>query len=171
MTDPLEKITEGKGLVGKIRKWISGFLGYVDQGNRRDADKIMREMIAQRFEEQWSRVSEIQRQLINEGQIEVMDDLEAASIKIRTFVDRIKTASYGYAGFFDAVNIKSEELAKIYEFDIDLLERCDSLASAVDNVEASIGTDGLPAAIRHLTGLSQEAIDIYNRRDEVILSV
>jgi hypothetical protein len=149
MTDPLEKITEGKGLVGKIRKWISGFLGYVDQGNRRDADKIMREMIAQRFEEQWSRVSEIQRQLINEGHIEVMDDLEAASIKIRTFVDRIKTASYGYAGFFDAVNIKSEELAKIYEF----------------------GTDGLPAAIRHLTGLSQETIDIYNRRDEVILSV
>jgi translation elongation factor EF-4 len=131
----------------------------------------MREMIAQRFEEQWSRLSEIQRQLINEGQIEVMDDLEAAAIKIRTFVDRIKTAAYGYAGFFDAVNIKSEELAKIYEFDIDLLERCDSLASAVDNVEASLGTDGLPAAIRHLTGLSQETIDIYNRRDEVILSV
>jgi len=45
----------------------------------------------------------------------------------------------------------------------------DKLASAVDNVEASLGTDGLPAAIRNLVALSQGAIDTYNRRDEVIL--
>jgi len=169
MTDPLQKITEGKGLVGKIRNFMSGFLGYVDQGNRRDADKMLREVIAQRFEEQWGRVSELQREFISQGEIEYVDDVEAAAIKLRTFADRIKTAAYGYAGFFDAVNIKSEELEKIYAFDLALLEKGDQIVRAVDNIQQSIGTEGLPASIRNLVSLSQEVIDTYNRREEVIL--
>jgi hypothetical protein len=44
------------------------------------------------------------------------------------------------------------------------------VTSAVDNVSASIGSDGLPAAMRNLASLSQDVIDVYNRRDETILS-
>jgi hypothetical protein len=170
VSDPLGKITEGEDLIGKVRNFLSGFVGYFDRENRREADKMLRETIAQRYEEQWSRISELQRQLISEGQLEMVDDLEASAIKLRAFVDRVKGASYGYAGFFDAVRIHSDELAKVYEYDIALLEGVDNIANAVDNVAASIGSDGLPAAIRHLISLSQEAIDVYNRRDEVILT-
>jgi hypothetical protein len=170
VSDPLGKITEGTDLIGKVRNFLSGFVGYVDRENRREADKLLRETIAQRYEEQWSRISELQRQLVSEGQLELVDDLEAATIKLRAFVDRVKGASYGYAGFFDAVRIHSDELEKIYEYDVALLEGAQNIANAVDNVAASIGSDGLPAAIRHLINLSQEAIDAYNRRDEVILT-
>lgn len=170
MSDPLGKITEGKDLIGKIRNFIAGFVGYVDRENRREADKILRETTAQRYEEVWSRISELQRQLISEGKLELVDDLEASAIKLRAFIDRTKGASYGYAGFFDAVRVHSEELERIYEYDIALLEGVQKLTDAVDNVAASIGTDGLPAAIRHLVSLSQETIDTYNRRDEVILA-
>jgi len=170
MSDPLGKITEGKDLIGKIRNFIAGFVGYVDRENRREADKILRETAAQRYEEVWSRISELQRQLISEGKLELVDDLEASAIKLRAFIDRTKRASYGYAGFFDAVRVHSEELERIYEYDIALLEGAQKLADAVENVAASIGTDGLPAAIRHLVSISQEAIDTYNRRDEVILA-
>jgi hypothetical protein len=170
VSDPLGKITEGEDLIGKVRNFLAGFVGYVDRENRREADKILRETIAQRYEEQWGRISELQRQLVSEGQLELVDDLEAATIKLRAFVDRVKGASYGYAGFFDAVRIHSDELAKVYQYDIALLEGAQNIANAVDNVAASIGSDGLPAAIRNLTSLSQEAIDAYNRRDEVILT-
>lgn len=170
VSDPLGKITEGEDLIGKVRNFLAGFVGYVDRENRREADKILRETIAQRYEEQWGRISELQRQLVSEGQLELVDDLEAATIKLRAFVDRVKGASYGYAGFFDAVRIHSDELAKVYEYDIALLEGAQNIANAVDNVTASVGSDGLPAAIRNLTSLSQEAIDAYNRRDEVILT-
>ena len=170
VSDPLGKITEGEDLIGKVRNFLAGFVGYVDRENRREADKLLRETIAQRYEEQWGRISELQRQLVSEGQLELVDDLEAATIKLRAFVDRVKGASYGYAGFFDAVRIHSDELAKVYEYDAALLEGAQNIANAVDNVAASIGSDGLPAAIRHLISLSQEAIDAYNRRDEVILT-
>jgi hypothetical protein len=171
MTDPLGKVTEGKDLLGKIRNSLAGFLGYMDRANRREADKILRETIAQRYEEQWSKISELQRQLISEGKLELVDDLEAAAIKLRAFIDRVKGASYGYAGFFDAVRVNSDELERIYKYDASLLEHVDTLTRAIENVQASMETEGLPAAIRNLVTLSQEAIDAFDRREEVILEV
>ena len=169
--DPLGKITAGDDLLGKIRNTVSGFIGYFDRENRREADKLLRATIAQRYEQQWARISALQRQMIETGQIEHVDHLEGAAIKLRGFIDRVKTASYGYAGFFDAVRINSNELQKIYAYDLQLLEDVNSIASAVDNVEASMGSDGLPAAMRHLTTLCQDVVDAYDRRDEVLLAV
>lgn len=171
MTDPMGKVTEGKDLVGKIRNFVSEFVGYFDRETRRDADKLLRTVVAQRFEEQWGRVSELQRQLVSEGQLEYVDDLEAAAVKLRAFINRLKTAAYGFAGFFDAVRVKEEELARIYQFDLSLLEKAEDISRAVDNVAASIGTEGLPASIRNLVNKSQEAVDLYDRRKEVILEL
>ena len=170
MSDPLGKITEGKDLIGKVRNFLSGFVGYVNRENRREADKVLRTTLAQRYEEQWTRISALQRDLIAGGQLELVDDLEAAAIKLRTFVDRVKTASYGYAGFFDAVRINEPELQKIYEYDAAMLESVQKVSGAVDNVAASIGSDGLPAAIRNLVSMSQDVIDAFNRREEIILA-
>ena len=157
--------------LGKIRKTLSGFIGYLDRENRREADKLLRATIASRYEQQWNRISAIQRQMIEAGNLEQVDQLEAAAIKLRAFIDRVKTASYCYAGFFDAVRVNETELQKIYSYDLQLLEDVNSISSAVDNVEASMGSDGLPAAMRHLTTLSQDVIDAYDRRDEVLLAL
>lgn len=170
MSDPLDKITEGKDLLGQVRNALAGFLGYWDRENRREADKLLRETIAQRYEEQWDRLSELQRELADGGNLELVGELEAAALKLRTFADRVKTAAYGYAGFFDAVRVKSDELEKIYAFDLAMLEGAEAIQRAVENIRASLGTDGLPAAIRHLTGLAQDALDQFNRRNEVILA-
>lgn len=171
MSDPLDKITEGKDLLGKIKNTLAGFVGYVDRENRREADKMLREQIASLYEQQWSRVSKLQRQLISAGKIQLIDDLEEGAIKMRIFADRIRRAAYGYAGFFDAVRVHSDELERIYTFDNALLENVEALASAIDNIEASIETDGLPAAIRHMVNLSQEANDAFARRKDVILEM
>jgi len=170
MSDPLGKITEGKDFIGKLRNKLAGFLGYGDRENRREADKILREEIAKRYEEQWSRIAGLQRRLIAGGQLKYLDDLEEGAIKMRIFSDRVRRASYGYAGFFDAVRVQSDELKKIYEYDIALMENVENISRAIDNVESSIDTDGLPAAIRHLTALGQEALEAFDRRAEVILA-
>jgi hypothetical protein len=47
-----------------------------------------------------------------------------------------------------------------------MLEMVDQVKNAVDNVETSIGSDGLPAAIRNLTSLAQQCVDTFNRRSE-----
>jgi hypothetical protein len=169
MSDPLDKITAGDDLYGQVRNFLAGFVGYVDRENRREADKLLRLTIAQRYEEQLERIAELQRRLIKESQLDQIDDLEEAALKLRGFVNRIRTASYGYSGLFDAVQINSKELASIYAYDLALLEGVDQISNAIDNLDASLGTDGFPAAVRHLVTLSEEATLAFDRREEVIL--
>jgi hypothetical protein len=156
--------------VKKIASKIPGFGGYIERQKRRDSDKLLRDMIADRFEQQYQRISSLQRDLISAGEISYIDDLESAAIKIRTFADRIRRATRGYSGLFDAVKINEEELGLLYQYDSQMLDLVDEVSRAVDNVEVSIGSDGLPASIRHLRTMSQECIDVYDRREEVILS-
>jgi len=168
MSDLFDRVTGEMDGLSKLLSKIPGFKGYMERKNRRQADKMLRENIATRFEEIWKRISSLQRDLISEGGIDQIDKLEAAAIKIRQFIDRIRTAAYGYAGFFAAVKIREEELAKIYAYDLSLLDLADEVNRAVDNVEASMGTDGLPASIRNLTNLAAKCVETFNHRSEVM---
>ena len=171
MTDQFyDKIVSDMDPFKKILSYIPGFKGYVERQNRRDADKVLRDTVADRFEEQWGRVSALQRDFISQGQIEYVDDLEAAAIKLRTFTDRIRRATRGFGGLFDAVKINEAELTKIYQYDMSMLSLVDEANRAVDTVEASIGTEGLPAAIRNLKSVATKAVDVYNHRSEIVLA-
>ena len=44
-----------------------------------------------------------------------LDWLNEAVVKLGTLIDRIKTASYGYAGLFDPVRIKEQQLDALIE--------------------------------------------------------
>ncbi len=171
MSDILERVQGEQDFFKKILSKIPGFKGYIERGDRRMSDKLLRENIAGEFETLYQRVSSLQRELINQGQIEYIDDLEAAVIKLRQFIDRIRTASYGYAGIFDAIKIKEEELDQVYQYDYALLALADEVRSAIDNVETSIGTKGLDAAIRHLVNVSQQCVDAFNKRSEVMKGI
>lgn len=168
MSDILGRIREGQDAFGKLLGKIPGFTGYFDREQRRAADKLLRETAAARYEEQWRRISALQRDLVSQGGLAYVGQLEGAAIKLRQLIDRIRTAAYGYAGFFDAIKIQSGELEKLYQYDLWLMSLVDEIGRAVDNVEASMGTDGLPAAIHHLTGLAQSAIEAFQKRSEVI---
>jgi hypothetical protein len=69
----------------------------VERQNRRDADKILRDTVARRFEEHWKRASELQVEMVNQGMIRYVDDMEKAAIALRTFIDKISTAARGYS--------------------------------------------------------------------------
>jgi hypothetical protein len=169
MSDLFDKVTGQQDIFKKLASYIPGFKGYIERQNRRAADKLLRETVADRFEEQWKRVSNLQSDMVNEGMIALVDDMEKAAIQLRTFIDKIRTASYGYAGFFDAVKINETELTQLYQFDNAFFEVAEGIGRALDNVEASMGDEeGLKAAIRNLTSLAREAVTTFERRNEII---
>jgi hypothetical protein len=162
-----EKITSQQDPLTKLSKIIPGWGGYIDRQTRRNADKILRDTVARRFEEHWKRASQIQSDMVSNGQIVYVDDMEKAAIQLRTFIDKISTAPRGYAGLFDAVKINEPELQALYQFDYAFFDLSDQVGRALDNVEASLGDEaGLPAAIRNLISLARMAVETYNRRTE-----
>lgn len=171
MSDIYEKVLGDKDWFKKIVEKIPGFKGYIKRGDRRESDKILRENVANQFEAQYQRISGIQRDLISQGGLMYVDDLEVAAIKIRQFIDRVRTASYGYAGLFDAIKIREDELATVYQYDAHLLEFEQELVRAIDNVEVSVGSDGLPAALKHLTTVAQGSVDAFNKRADILKGI
>lgn len=152
----------------KLLDKIPGFKGYVERQARRDSDKLLRDMVFKRFRELEGRVSEVQREFIGHGELMYIDDLEAAAVRLRTFADRVRTAPRGYSSLFEAVKIGEDELQKLYEYDAALFDMADTVSRAIDNVQASVGTDGLNAALRNLESTARQCIEAYDRREEVI---
>ena len=149
---------------------IPGVSGYKDKERRRETDRIVRETLAKRYEEEWSRISEIQRSLIKKGDLSSVSDLEAAAIKLRQFIDRIKTASYGYAGLLDNIKVDEAALDKLYDYDNSLFDLADATKEAVNKVEsvAAEAGEGLTDAIQALTKTAQDSVTAFNKRSEVI---
>lgn len=170
MSDFFQNVVGDQDPFKKLAAYIPGFSGYIERTNRRAADKLLRETVARRFEDLYKRTAALQTDLISQGGIALLDDMEKASIQIRTFADKVRNASYGYSGFFDAVKINEEELTKLYEFDAAFFATADNLNRALDNVEAALGdSEALPGAIRHLITLAREATQTFNNRYEVII--
>ena len=164
------KVTGDMDIFKKLGSKIPGFSGYIERQARRDSDKLLRDMIFKRFRGLEGRVSSLQKDFIAHGEIKYVDDLEAVAIKLRTFADKVRTAPRGYSGLFDAVNKNEAELQRLYEYDAAMLELADEVDRAIDNVESSVGTDGLPASIRHLETSARLCVDTYNQRENVFIA-
>jgi hypothetical protein len=168
MSDLFETVKGGQDIFKKLLSYVPGFSGYVERTNRRAADKLLRDQVALKYSELAGRTSRMQKDIADAGQIDFLDEIDSVSLKLRTFTDRIKNASYGYSGFFDAVKINEKELAQIYAFDAAFFELGDQISSGLDNVEAAIGSDGLKATVRAVSDLARQAGETYDRRFQVI---
>jgi hypothetical protein len=169
MSDFFEKVSSQMDPFKKLASYIPGFSGYVERQNRRDADKLLRDTVARRFEEHWSRASNLQAEMVGKGMLTFVDDMEKAALALRTFIDKISGAARGYSGLFDAVKINEKELEAIYQFDAAFFDLGDQIKNALDNVEASMGDEAaLPAAIRNITSLARLAVETFDRRSEVV---
>ena len=168
MSDFFGRVTSDQDPFKKLVSFIPGFGGYIERDNRRAADKLLRDTVARRFEELYKRLSALQTDVISQGNIEYVDDMEKAALLIRTFTDKIRNASYGYSGLFDAVKINQDELAKIYTYDAAFFDLAEQIKNAMDTLEASLGTpEGLPATIRNLTTLARQAVTTFDQRYEI----
>jgi hypothetical protein len=170
MVDIKGTIDAGQGGFEKLVRTIPGYHGYKEKDIRRDADKILRTYVAGKFDEQRRRLSDLQLQLISGGQLDLLDDLDRAVRKVQTLVDRIRTATYGYAGFFDAVKVQEPQLDALYAFDSALLEQVTQVAAAVKALAATLTTkQGVAEAIAACVTAAEDANYAFGHREEVML--
>jgi hypothetical protein len=168
MSDLFETVKGGQDIFKKLLSYIPGFSGYIERTNRRAADKLLREQVALKYTELAARASGLQKDAADAGQLDMLDEIDSVGLKLRTFSDRIKNASYGYSGFFDTVKINEKELETIYAFDTAFFELADQISNGLDNVAAAIGGDGLKAALRAVDDLARQAGETFDKRYQAI---
>ncbi|MBM4466096.1 MAG: hypothetical protein FJ014_11185 [Chloroflexi bacterium] len=168
--DVRERVTEALGGLEQLVAKVPGYKGYKEKEMRREADKLLREHLARQFEEQRRSITNLQKQLIGARQVGLLDDLESGVMKLQYLIDRLKTASYGYAGFFDAIKVKEAQLDALYEFDNALMDEVPNVATAINKVSAAIAAkEGVAEAIADLVSTIQGVNDTFSKRQDVML--
>jgi hypothetical protein len=165
-------VEDSKGGLEDLLSKIPGYHGYKEKENRRASDKLLREHVAGQLDEQRRRLTELQRDLLEGGGLLLVDDLDRAVTKVQNLADKIRTASYGYAGIFDEVKVKEEELDALYEFDEDMLGHVSAIQGAIDALADTIQGDGdLKAAIQSVVSAAEEANATWRNRESAIMNV
>jgi hypothetical protein len=167
----VEQAKQKMNALERLLKGLPGISGYVDRELRRDADKRLREVIANGLEEQKQALLEVQRRLLSGGGLSWLDDVDRIIQKLQLLIDRIRTASYGYAGLFDAVRIRQEELDALHRFDVALAGRAAELQGAVSALAAGAADQAnLQALSNQLSALVTELNTLFHKRSEAIVS-
>jgi len=162
---------ERMGAIERLLKGLPGIKGYVDKELRRDADKQVRTLLAQELEVQKQELLSVQRLLLDSGGLLWLDNVDQSVQKLQILIDRIKTASYGYAGLFDAVRIREEQLDALNKFDQAMATRTVDIKMAIANLRKAASESGdIADATRKLTDLLADLNNLYSKRYEAMLS-
>jgi len=170
MGDIYEKVKDSRTALEKLTDFIPGWGGYQERQTRRKADQLLRQTLAEKLAGQRRELDAAQKDLINHGKIDLVDDVGSAVTQLQTFIDRVRLASYGYSGLFDAAKVNEAELEQMYNFDAALFEYVGRLDAATGHLREAIpGGEGLGETVRIIQDICREANSTFDQRDHLIL--
>jgi hypothetical protein len=155
-----------------LESFVSGLPVISDYRNkelRRDADKKLRESIANALENDRRKLTALQRDMVSAGRLRDLPEMERAVGRLQLLIDRIRTASYGYAPFYDAQEIRETELDRLIAFDQQMADQVARIGERIDGVGAALASAGdfdaaLAALLNDLTLLHEQ----FDQREQVI---
>ena len=165
MPDPMEH-AENRGWIETILQWIPGFRGYLRKENRREADELQREWLADRLQRAKRGLDAFARALTDAGNLDALPAVERLRTKLDTQLARIRGAMQGYSGFFDLVEIDEAVLDKVYAFDVALMEQVGKLADEIDGLAGR--ADEGAAAVAPLSEELDAIADAWDQREDIL---
>jgi hypothetical protein len=167
--DQVEKAKSEMGGMESFFTKIPGIAGYREKEMRRDADKQLRDALAKQLESRRRKLSGLENDLLDSGGIQWMDDMERVVGRLQLLIDRVKTASYGYAPLFALNRVREDDLDRLIQFDQSLADEVSKLDEAIDGLEQAVQANGsVKEALKTvgdvLTGLNET----FGRRADVI---
>jgi hypothetical protein len=174
ISDLFSKIQGESGGLSNLLSKVPGLDGYMERSRRRKADQLLRKTIADRLEgsrlQLGSSIEELSRDIILA--IDHAEPLGRVDTRLMGLIGKIKDAPVGYAGFFDAIKVKEDDLARIYAFDENMLNSADQIEASAAVLEAAVLDSGdVGGAIRELNSMLKEANTAFDGRNEVIKGI
>lgn len=169
MSDLYNQIVGQEGRLQSIAERIPGFRGYLDNKARREADRMLRDYLADMLSTRINRFVEVEKQLLNGGGLSYMSETSSAKTRLQTYRDRVKAAAPGYSGFFAMIDVTPEKLDALYSFDEAQVRYIDRLDEAIAAFSSAVNAnEGVDAAITGVDRLSIEAMEAFALREDVL---
>jgi hypothetical protein len=178
------KLSEKKEVYGKVKDQmrlserimaaIPGFHGYKEKELRRESDRLIRNHLHLKLSGAKNNLRTVSQKLADRRWLDVLTDMDRLLAKADRVSQKVNHASYGYAGFFDAIKIKEENLDRMIDFDSQLIEDVNSLTADIDSFKAEVTKGEVKNAkerIQAVTDKLEAVEEAFDKRQEVIVGV
>ncbi|MBO3803736.1 MAG: hypothetical protein JTT11_07720 [Candidatus Brockarchaeota archaeon] len=170
----LKRIEEEQRVSEKILRYIPGYKGYKQKEIRRETDRLVRSKVAAFVESSRKKLDRALGAATKERVDERARKIDRLSKELAMLAGKIRHAPHGYAGLFDAIKVREEELDNLVEFDASLTElsrkvdeTCRSALSAAERGKF----DELDEALDQVDELTGRMEEMLSRRDETLLGI
>ncbi len=159
-------MSEGRKLniLEKAIRLVPGYKGYKRKEERRDNDYLFRMLLVSRMEKLITVLNEAAGSLKGPSSLVLVNDFDRVSKKLEKSIDLVRFADRGYRGWFDIHKVQENELDKLYNFDIALVEDITELEKTFGCFSAAGNDADL------LKGCVNEIIILLNDYDDKLAS-
>ena len=151
------RLDNRQGLGAKLQqlmKRIPGFEGYLDREQRRKADSVHREYLTKLLSNKKATIQEIAESLLESGELTYMDSMNSLTNTVDKVTNRIRAAGSSGGNFFAMVDVDTELLDRIYEYDLALLGEIEALDEKLTTLRQACETaDNVKLAINGVKGV------------------
>jgi uncharacterized protein YukE len=150
MGDAMDRARAARNVLERLGKKVPGFSGYLDRELTREMDQLVRAHLANSQDAARASVAEYTRTLHlgAAGRIERLGSLDK---ELGALANAVRHAGAGYAGFFDAMKVKKEQLEAVYHLEVTFVEDVEAVAAAAEHLsEGEEALDTLSKAVAKL---------------------
>ena len=172
--DIRERVEEDKGILKKIQSYIPGFRGYRRREDLRDADRMLRMQLAERLGQQRRGLEECRGMLIQSYGSKEMETIGGLINQFKKVEGVVTHAEMGYSGLVADIQIKEEEMDRLYEFDASMLDNIASISTSIDSLKNSLMAADEQTSYKDLMNIRARINafeDQFNRRMNVIQGI
>lgn len=152
-----------KTFMEKAGAAVPGIPGYREPAARRETDSRLRGYLASRLDELSGKFGEIRAVAEEEGDVDMVDDLDRIAERIGRTAEALRSADYAGCAFFGDAAADERQLGRVCSYDTAMLEDLELLAADILSLKyEAIGTLTLREAEGTVASIE---LRIANRRD------
>ena len=158
----------------RIATALPGFRGYKEKELRRESDKLIRNNLTLKLSKDKDNVRSIAQKIADKRYLDVLPDIDRLNAKMDRITEKVNHAAYGYAGFYDIVKIKEENLDRMITFDNQLLDEVNALTASIEDLKTQLLSNNfanLKDKIQTIADKFELLEDTFDQREQVILGV
>lgn len=171
MADIRQRIEEDMGLLKKIQSFIPGFRGYRRREDLRDADRMLRMQLADKLATQRKRLEDSRGLITKTFNSKPLDMLGSVIFQMKKVEGQILHADMGYSGFAADIQIKEDELNRLYEYDAVMIDGVTSIAASIDSLVPALASQDEAKSVLMLNEIKQKVNQfegIFGKRKIII---